>query len=501
MAHLEEETENDDSKKKLPIGLGILVIVQLLFFFTVQLDNYRYRQMAINYYFDTGLNKTEFPLYIRYLYKNMANNVFYQRLETISSGNVQNIELYWLIRYDPFFQTSLTTDAMPDNTLYYVNWQQKRQEYQRLLNKDIVQTYAFSSAKPSVVKIFVSLFSTENYIQFIVNTLFLIIGGLLLEAKIGAFWLIGGYVLGGVMMISLYCFLAPFSLIPVAATNGGVIFLLGLLTTLYGARKEKIYYYNGKRFTSVYVACFAFLPFWLVVEYALFYLGMINTTNIASQLSPLIGGALLGFYLKGKLKSQLTDEETIPGTDELKERFDLASRAVADLNYDEAKKIYYDLLSEYPTNKDVHMALFNIVKSKPFSDEYHEIVKKIFSLKDMSNTTTATINSVFDHYLKRAQPAIRIDVETFFSLMQRFRKSGYYEDAIKILKVLVQKNEQGKLSESLAREQLLLARGFFLKNDTVKGNELINSLLENFPETESAKQVQTMIAAKKDFSS
>lgn len=500
MAYSASETENEN-RKKLPFGLGILVIIQILFFFTVQFDNYRYRQIAIDFYFDAGLNKTEFPLYIRFLQKYMANDVFYQRLETISSGNMPNIELYWLIRFDPFFQNELETTAMPENTLHYVNWQQKRSEYKRLLKKDIVQSYAFSSAKPLLTGVLVSLFSTENYIQFIVNTLFLIIVGLLLEARIGAFWLMGSYVLGGLLMMSFYCLIAPFSLIPIAATNGGIVGLLGLLTILYGAKKEKINYYNGKKVTSVYVACFIFLPFWFVVQYALYYLGMINTINIVSQASALIGGGLIGFYLKKHVEKEISSEEHIPGTDDLKERFDQATREAADLNYEGAKKIYYELLEEYPANKEVHLALFNIVKSRPSTDEYHDIVRKIFLLRDMSNTTTAMINIVFNNYLKRAQPAIRFDRDLFFNLLQRFRKSGYFDDAIKILKVLSQKNEDGKLSESLAREQLLLARSYFAKNDPVTANQLVDSLLENFPDTESARQVESMSEAKKNPSS
>lgn len=497
MGHSRPDTGNDN-RRKLPYGVGILVIIQILFFFTVQFDNYRYRQMAIDFYFDAGLSKTEFPLYTRYLQKYMANDIFYNRLEIISSGNMPNIELYWLIRYDPFFQHSLDTNAMPENTLYYVNWQQKRSEYKRLLNKDIVQSFSFTSAKASVTGVLVSLFSTENTIQFIVNTMFLIIVGLLLETRIRMIWLLGSYMLGGILMISCYCLIAPISLVPVAATNGGIMGLLGLLTILYGLKKEKINYYNGKTMSSVYVATFIFLPFWLVVQYALFYLGMINSVNLVTQCFSLIGGGLIGLNLKKYLGKELSAEDHIPGTDDLKERFDQAAKEVTNGNYDRAKTIYIELLAEYPANKDVHLALFNIVKLQPSSEEYHIVVRNIFLLHDMSNTTTAMINLVFNSYMKRAEPRVRFDNEMFLGLLQRFRKFGYLEDAATILKILSQKNEEGKLSERLAREQLMLARAFVSINKKERAEQLVQSLLETFPDTESAQHIHSKFEANED---
>lgn len=485
-------------KQKLPWGTALLILLQLLFFFTVQLDNNRYRQTAIDYYFDSHLYQTEFPLYIRYLQKYMANDVFYQRLENISSGSMSNIEMYWLIHYDPFFQNILDTKAMPENTLYYVNWEQKRNAYKQLIKKDIVQTYSFKSINPEFLGVIVSLFSTENYIQFIVNILFLVILGLLLEATIGIRWLMVGYFVGGLLMISFYCLVAPISLIPISANSGAIMSLLGLLTVLYGAKKEKIYYYNGKNISSVYVACFIFLPFWMVIQYALYSERMISAINIYTQLAPLLGGMLIGLYLRKTVGKNISIEDEIPGTDDLKERFELAAKEIADLHYESAKTILYQLLDEYPNNKDVCLAIFNIVKTKPSSKEYHEIVNKIFSINEMSNTTTAMINLVFNDYIKKALPSIQLDTTVYLSLLQRFRKSGYFEDANKILNVLNQSNQEGKLSETLAKEQLLLARSYSMKGNATEADGLIKTLMSRYPETEAAKQVESMLEDKKN---
>ncbi|MGD9592089.1 MAG: tol-pal system YbgF family protein, partial [Candidatus Berkiella sp.] len=140
--------------------------------------------------------------------------------------------------------------------------------------------------------------------------------------------------------------------------------------------------------------------------------------------------------------------------------------------------------------------LFNIVKTNPASEEYHDLAQKIFLIKDSSLATMSMINLVFKNYIKRAQPTIKFDVDTFVSLLGRFRKAGFYDDAEKILKVLIKHNTGEKLSEILAREQLLLARCYLLKKDKVHGDRLLERLVETFPNTESAKQAKSFVDVK-----
>jgi hypothetical protein len=186
----------------------------------------------------------------------------------------------------------------------------------------------------------------------------------------------------------------------------------------------------------------------------------------------------------------------IQKTTDIQARLAEAISEISLLNYSSAKNILYQLLDEYPTNKEIHFQLFNIVKNNPGSEEYHDIVQKIFSIKDSSRSTVAMINLVFKNYIRRAQPTIRFDIEIFIGLLQRFRKAGYYDDAEKILKVLIKHNNEDQLSEILAREQLLLARSYLMKNDKVQGDRLLTWLIETFPHTESAKQAKSFVNVK-----
>jgi len=131
--------------------------------------------------------------------------------------------------------------------------------------------------------------------------------------------------------------------------------------------------------------------------------------------------------------------------------------------------------------------------TNPVSEEYHHIVEKILSFKDPSKATVIVMNYVFKHYTRKAQPSIRFEFEVFIGLLKSFRKYGYNDEAIQILKVLTKYDLHGKFSEILAHEQLLLARHYLLKNDKLHADRLLSTLIEAFPHTESAIQAKNRL--------
>lgn len=275
--------------KKFRYGLGILLLFQFLFFFTVFLGNQSARQEAINYYFDSGLYRIEFPIYTRFLQKYLTNNVYFKRLENISSENVDNKQIYWLIFFDPFFQNELKSGDMLKKSTFYNDWLKKREQYKNLLNNDHLLTKMFNSYEPKLINVLFSFFSTENYFQFFINCGFLLIVGFFLEAKVSSLLFLESFFLGGVLMLSSYCLLAPYCLIPLAASNGGVASLVGFMISFLFSRQV---------ITFSSIAAFIILPAWILVQYVLFLLLDINLINVVSQIPSILGGMIIGFYLK-----------------------------------------------------------------------------------------------------------------------------------------------------------------------------------------------------------
>jgi membrane associated rhomboid family serine protease len=429
----------------------------------------------------------------------MADERYFKRLDNISSGNTSLIDLYWMQRLDPYFQTEMNHEKLlPADSIYYMKWQENRRSYLAKKNKDSVDAFGFTSSNPNSTNIFFSLFLSANVYQFLLNVLFIFLIGALIEVKIGVIGILFGYCLTSLSMILGSVVLAPYSLQPIIASAGGVSGLIGMLLVFYKGGMVPLEYATLREVRSVNIPSMLFLPLWIISQLGLMTLSLQSTLALASQSFAMLGGMLFAIIIQLFFfqKTVVTTVNQEGNSSDYQNRLNDAMVQVSLLNYDAAKKIYYDLLNEYPTHKELYFDLFNIAKYYPSSEEYHQLVQKIFSIKTATKGTVARINLVFKNYLRYAQPTIRFDVESFLSLLQLFRKAGYYEDAEKILKVLINYDANGRLSEILAREQLLLARSYLEKNDTVQGNRLLSSLMEIFPHTESAQQVKTFAVGR-----
>lgn len=486
------------SKGFFPFGLVLLTVTFLVVFLTVQLNDNKYRNEAIQYYFQHDIDKVEFPLYVKFMRKYMRDDFYYHQLENITNGKMTDMELYWIQRTDPFFQSCLNTDqCLTANTLTYLNWQEKRREYLHLLDKISFHKYGFKPGDPSAVNIITNLFVNPDLYQFVINLIFILIICAIVEKKIGVIGLLMSYLVCGLSMVSIYCLLTPFSLIAVSGASGGIAGLIGMVLVFSKLGNVNILYFNKREFHTKAINSVGIFIFWNVCQLCLVYFTAFDIVGYISQLVAFLVGVLLAMMLQKLLvHSTLKTVKHADKPTDLQSRLNDAVKEISQMNYNEAKKILYPLLVEYPANKEIYFQLFNIVKSNPASEEYHDIAQKIFLIKDSSRSTVAMINLVFKNYIRRAQPTIRFDVDTFISLLSRFRKAGFYDDAEKILKVLIKHNNDDMLSEVLAREQLLLARCYLLKKDKVHGDRLLEWLVETFPNTESAKQAKSFVDIK-----
>lgn len=489
-----KKTLQDQSKKFFPYGVLLLICINTVFFFTVQIDNQQYKEKAINYYFQNDLDKIEFPLFVRFLQTKMADENCFQKLENIFFGNTTKGEMYWMQRLDPLFQQCLgSKKCFPATSLYYMRWEEKRREYLKLIEKDATQRFGFESAQPSIMSLFTQTFVYSDPLEFVVNIFFLIALGVMIEAQIGLVGIVGCYLLFGTLMLSVYELLMPFSLVPLLGSYGAIAGLNGLFFGLYGFSKAGCYYLAPDGVRHNYISTSLFVLLWLLCQVIFLRFFTLNFIDLISEMMSFICGIIFAILIR---RIQNVSNKTILQKDifsDFKVRLNEALEETSMTNYDKARKILTDLLNEYPNNHQVHYQLYNIAKLNPGSDEYHNIVQEIFSLRDHSKATIAMVNLVFNNYIRRALPTFRFDVGLFLNLLQRFRKAGYYEDAEKILAMLIKHNQNGRMSEMLAREHLLLARSYLSKNDKVQGGRLLKFLIDNFPQTESAKQVKTSI--------
>jgi len=164
------KTHEGEQSVFLPLGLILILIMQLLVFIFIQLSDFTERQPARDFYFDQGLNKIEFPLYVKYLYRYMSQPHLDTVQQQIANGSLTQEQIYWLQKYDPFFQQYLSSEqSIKDNTLYYMQWQQKRREYLQRLTKNASYELGYKPANPEWIDFAFSFFMNSNLYQFICN--------------------------------------------------------------------------------------------------------------------------------------------------------------------------------------------------------------------------------------------------------------------------------------------------------------------------------------------
>jgi|GEM_PF-4613699 len=482
----------------MPLGLFLLVGIQLLSFAFFEYNDIIYRHKATQFYFKSELDKVEFPLYVRYLQRYLAVNNSYNRYIQITEGMVTSQELYWMQRYDPLFQDCLNSNqCLPDNSLYYIKWQERRREYLRILKKDSVETYAFKSSAPTIATGIASLFMNADVLQFMVNLGFLVVVGIMLESILGMSGILLGYLLCGSFTLSAYCLLMPFSSMPILCAGGAVGGIIAIASMLNSSSSLRFNYYNGKNFTYVKFSSQILIPIWVIMQLALLLLGSLNAVNLIPQLGGVVGGVIIGGLLKhtffsAKRVEPITFKEN-KRPSLFHKKFNQAVNQISLSNYEVGQQILNKLLEQYPNNREVYFQLFNLLKKAPQSEDYHNIVFKIFALKDSSQSTTAMKNQVFKHYQTFAKPAMHFEAETFLSLLQKFRNHGYWDDAEKLLNIMIKKVGDGLFAEELAQEQWLLAQSYLKRNNRTQCDKILSSMVQLFPETESAKQARSSL--------
>lgn len=484
--------------KYLPLGLCLLVAIQLLGFALFQYNDVSYRYKATEYYFKSNLHKIEFPIYIRYLQRYLANNSSYNRFVEIADGIVPNQELYWMQRYDPLFQECLNNnECLPDNSLYAVKWQELRREYLRLLKKDSAESFAFKSTTPSLTTAFASIFMNSDVVQLLVNIVFLVIMGVMLESLLGLIGILISYLVCGMSALAFYCLLMPYSSMPVLASSGAIAGLLFITVILGSGSKLRLNYYTRHGLQHLQIASELLIPLWILVQFLLFTIGSVNAANLIPQIGGMMAGFVGGLYIKISFMKSKSTEPIIyieaKRSDFFQQKFNEAINQISLANDEVGKAILMKLLQQYPQNREVYFQLFNLLKKSPQSKDYHHIVFKIFALHDNSKSMVAMKNQVFKHYQAFAKPSMHFDAEVFLSLLQKFRESGYWDDAEKILHILIKRVGEGIFAEELAQEQWLLAQSYLKRNNKGECDKILASLLELFPQTESAKQVRNQL--------
>ena len=287
------------SLKTPPAATIAIILINIFVFIVFQTNDGERYAAAADFYFQSGLDEIEFPLYLDYLKAHLPEE--YQKVKAhIGTNNpTAEQELYQRIEYDAPFQDLLEKGQLPyDDSLEKKRHQNLRWEYEGLKERIVCLHYGFRPARPRLETWFTSTFLHGGIGHLFGNMFFLWIIGCLIEYGCRRYLFLVIYGLGGLAATGFYWLLNMQSLVPSIGASGAIAGTMGAFTVLYGLKRVRVFLTLGFYFNYVKFPAIAMLPLWIGNE--AFQMAYNEGSHIAyaAHLGGLMGGAAIAFILQ-----------------------------------------------------------------------------------------------------------------------------------------------------------------------------------------------------------
>jgi rhomboid family protein len=130
-------------------------------------------------------------------------------------------------------------------------------------------TAAWSSGQylgPETLAVFTSMFLHVNLIHLVGNMIYLWIFGNNIEDKLGRFWFIGFYLVGGVAAVLAQVLINPSSEVPMVGASGAISAVLGAYLVLFPGARILSLVFLGFFYQLIEVPAVLVLGFWFVLQ-------------------------------------------------------------------------------------------------------------------------------------------------------------------------------------------------------------------------------------------
>lgn len=472
-----------------PIVTLLLVLINLVCFFVVQINDDQYRHDAVNYYFSSDLAEIELPAYRRYLENPDNPTAFPGSIGYLDKDDTstQDILLSMLIVDGPFLQQLEAEKIIVSGDPRFNEWRSQRTQFEAFLNRSVEFRFSQINIHPSLLTFFSAMFIHADVGHLLGNMVFLFLFGFVVEMTLGRTLFLFAYLFSGLMSGLFYLALEPNSAFLAMGASGAISGLAGMYTVLFGLRKIRFFYTLLFYFDYIRAPAIILLPVWL--GYELFnQLFTDDNINNLSHIGGLLSGAIIAWLAKKYLSSiniEYLDAEEKAQNFKLK--YQQGVDALAAMEVDEARSIFVSLAEEQPDNIEIMLQLYNVAKLNPQSEAIHSAANKILDLPGSDKATVKILHNVFIDYVELMQPNVRLRPEQMMSLALRFAANNYLEDAEKIvLHLTTRATEYERNAEGL----MALATHYKRINNPQKADKYLSLLLQCYPDSNEAQHAR-----------
>jgi membrane associated rhomboid family serine protease len=416
-----------------PVVTLLLILINVIIFYTWQHADARYEEDAFNYYVQSGLVKTELRAYLDY--KKQPDRLSARDIETGSP--TAQVVLDEMLK-DSEFQRQLEQNrVIKSGTIGFDNWRLTRNTFVRMRERSVTESFGLDPSKPDLVTIFANMFLHGSDGHVWGNMVMLLLLGFGVEMILGRWLYLAGYLLAGIGGSLAYVAFYHDSTVHTVGASGAISGVLGMSVMIYGLRKINFFYFLFIYFDYIRARAIWIIPLYILSQ-AIIAFAFDTNINVFAHL----GGFFTGLLFVGVLKLipntfSVSDIDDSQKEQALEKSISQARNHIAALQFDEARKILDKLMQSHPDDIAVTQLRFAIAKYSPATEEFHQLAHQLLSLRGTDKATAIIIHDTFTEYASKAKPKPRWTPDLMIDLITRFVTNGFVSDAEKLMASLL----------------------------------------------------------------
>jgi tetratricopeptide (TPR) repeat protein len=254
---------------------------------------------------------------------------------------------------------------------------------------------------------------------------------------------------------------------------------MGFYTILFGRKKVGVFVSLGFYFTNTRLPAIVLLPFWIGNEIYQLYLGGPSNVAYIAHLGGLLSGTMAGMVQKkylGGVREVVTVEEK---EDEIASLMEAGLQHLSDLQFNEARLWFEQVLLLDPKHGRALLHLFQIDKRTPDHENFHNTAETLLANLCRTPNTAAECLTRYQEYMG-AIVTPQLSVEIHFSVIGLYIRKGELDEAAATLIFLLKNHAT---LPQLPGGLLKLAKAYLQQGITGKAGKCLNILCKKYPDT------------------
>ncbi len=466
-----------------PIFTIAIILVNVFVFFVYQRDDRSHYVEAAKFYFESGLDAIEIPIYLEFL-KNHRPKAFEELpVSNPRKGTPEWRQVCRQVDYDRLFMEKVAKGEITiDDFLQQRRWRSLREDYEDIRRQIVSLQYGFRPARPRIETLFTSIFLHGGVGHLVGNMIFLWLIGCMIEYGCRRYLFVVIYGLGGVSATGLFWLLNSHSLVPLIGASGAISGIMGAFTVLYGLKSVRIFLSLGFYFNYLKFPAIVMLPLWVGNELWQMLTQQGSQIAYAAHLGGLVGGAAIAFFalrIPGCL--DLEGFEAVQD-DPVGPMLEKALAHMGKLEFHEARELLLAADELKPDDEVILQHLFTIDRQEPERPRFHRTGQKLMNHLCRQPYTYEKAYEIYRQYIKLARPA-KLGAAMYLRLSQVFCEIGQLQDAQRLVAMLIKQCPQ---LEDLPSLLIKLATAHSKIGNRKAGYSCLTSLCKLYPQSPEA---------------